>query len=358
MGSAVRCRSKYLAVLPPVGWRVGLLYCLGLALVAGCSSGEIRAEDAQGVSGAGLDGSIGDAAEPLADETTPDGGLQDASADASDAEPELDAALSDSDATLADAEVVEGDGVVPSAGCGLAAAGTGAYEEHTLMVDGAARQYFLRLPESYDPERAYPLVVRFHGYTVVEPRGLAGGLEIEQASGEDAIVAAPSAADNAWDFLVDGPDMSFFDALLVRLQDDYCIDTQRVFAFGFSAGSEFSALLACVRGDVLRGVAGSAAIGTYAPLESCGEPVASWLAYYSSDATAPPDPSGELMRAHYLELNRCEEPPAPEVVGDCTWYQGCAEGAPFTYCVTQDNNGHNPRSATIVPQVWEFFTGL
>lgn len=50
-------------------------------------------------------------------------------------------------------------------------------------------------------------------------------------------------------------DLKFFDAMLMRMQQDYQIDERRVYAFGHSGGGYFTYLLWAQRGDVLAAVA-------------------------------------------------------------------------------------------------------
>ena len=53
-------------------------------------------------------------------------------------------------------------------------------------------------------------------------------------------------------------DLKFFDALLVRLKQDYKVDEKRVYALGLSSGGYFTFLLWSTRGEVLTAVAPAA----------------------------------------------------------------------------------------------------
>ena len=51
-----------------------------------------------------------------------------------------------------------------SSGCGAAPSiAVGEWVSQSLTVGGAERSYFVRLPEGYDEDRAYPIVYQLHG---------------------------------------------------------------------------------------------------------------------------------------------------------------------------------------------------
>src|SRR5690606_24133515 len=55
--------------------------------------------------------------------------------------------------------------VIPSAGCGMSAfAAEGAWtDQPALDIDGKQRNWAVRFPSGYDPNRAYPITFEFHG---------------------------------------------------------------------------------------------------------------------------------------------------------------------------------------------------
>src|SRR5690606_13401842 len=81
-----------------------------------------------------------------------------------------------------------------------------------------------------------------------------------------------------WEYGGTGYDVDFFDALIVELTASYCVDMDRIFAVGVSAGGIMANMLGCFRGDVLRGIAPSSAMtwsnrctGSVAVMVFCGE---------------------------------------------------------------------------------------
>src|SRR5262249_1297392 len=67
---------------------------------------------------------------------------------------------------MSDAAAGGGDAraTTPSDGCAHAASqALGMFVRHTMMVANVEREYFVRLPQTYNPMRAYRLVFLFHG---------------------------------------------------------------------------------------------------------------------------------------------------------------------------------------------------
>ncbi len=58
----------------------------------------------------------------------------------------------------------------------------------------------------------------------------------------------------------DSPEVPYFDVALQGVEDGYCVDKSKVFVAGYSSGSWLTHLLACQRGNVIRGM-GSASGG-------------------------------------------------------------------------------------------------
>ncbi|MEU8634010.1 ferulic acid esterase [Amycolatopsis sp. NPDC048633] len=139
---------------------------------------------------------------------------------------------------------------VRTTGCGRAApVPSGVTTTRHVVSGGLEREYTVHLPAHYNPRRAYPLVLSFHGHKrtsqyqeelsgfsaldaiSVYPQGLIG------TDGESAWTGAPysAAAD----------DVLFTSDLLNSLQRELCVDNDRIFAAGKSNGGGFVGLLAC-----------------------------------------------------------------------------------------------------------------
>jgi polyhydroxybutyrate depolymerase len=246
-------------------------------------------------------------------------------------------------------EALVGDAGRRSAGCGLAATGTSSYVRQTITVRNVAREYFLWVPRTYTPSQAYPIVFRWHGST---GDGLSGGLEIEASSREDAIIASPSGIGGNWDLSPTGVDVQLFDMLLAQLEGSHCIDTGRVFSYGFSDGAGFTNLLGCVRSNVVRAVA---PVEGFAPVTTCPGRVAAWITH-SPDDMVEPIALGIQVRSQFLAANGCGATTLPVAPSPCVRYQGCAAGYPVDWC--QTSGPHDPQGSFTGPGAWSFFDAL
>jgi polyhydroxybutyrate depolymerase len=228
------------------------------------------------------------------------------------------------------------------------------------------RIYRLRVPNTYDSNRAYPIVFRWHG---AGGSGESGGLGIEFSAGNDAIVVAADGLNNGWsghsdstDLLLDANyadylfssdpvDLIFFDRMLDTIEKRYCIDRERIFSYGFSAGASFSNLLACERGHVLRA---NATIAGWRRGGNCKGKVANWFLHDIDDKVVSIE-KGKAARDRVLTINGCLATPVIDSLV-CVQYEGCSM-APVIWCETK-GFGHNIRSDFAPEVVWRFFQSL
>ncbi|MEY4515543.1 MAG: hypothetical protein RLZZ450_7665 [Pseudomonadota bacterium] len=245
-------------------------------------------------------------------------------------------------------------------GCGLPGAGTGKFEPRTLRVGKLDRTYHVLVPRSYASSRPYPVIFRFHGSG---GDGQSGGLAIEQFSGEDAIVVGVDGqrerdGSRSWDETREKADVALFDALLTELGARYCVDHERIYAYGFSAGAAFSERLACLRGNVLRGITAIAAYNLTVPkLDTCQGQAAALL-FHDNDDPAVPIGAGPASRDVIRSLNHCSEQAEPEPGEEgCVRYRDCSEGHPVVWCETHAR-GHDIRGDAAPQKAWTFFKSL
>ncbi|THZ30397.1 hypothetical protein D6C91_01209 [Aureobasidium pullulans] len=152
-------------------------------------------------------------------------------------------------------------GVARSSGCGQPlnsqiVAGGASTQFSATGADGYVRTYNVHVPSTYDPSKAAPLIMAFHG------RGDSGsamesnsGLSIERINPYGISVYPTAIKDqdqqNTWqgdpsyatNRTVD--DIGFVRALVTNISAQYCVDTSRVFAAGMSNGGGFVNVLAC-----------------------------------------------------------------------------------------------------------------
>ncbi|MGK4008509.1 hypothetical protein WMF31_38220 [Sorangium sp. So ce1036] len=249
-----------------------------------------------------------------------------------------------------------GSSATPSAGCGRAAsqALNEWVEQPTKSIASVERHWWVRLPENYEPTRAYPVVFMFHGCS-----SATNNVPMQNVTGDDAILVRGAGVSDGicWDASSDGPDLAFFDQMLGDVLANTCADMSRVFAAGYSSGAWLINMLACKRGDRLR-AAGTVAGGTPGRPSGCVGQVAR-IFIHDVDDTSNRIESNHAERDRLLELNHCDagSAPVPEDPAPCARYQGCDEGYPVIWCETS-GKGHDRQDALAPGAFWSLFSEL
>lgn len=142
----------------------------------------------------------------------------------------------------------------PRPGCAI---GKGDHHDQPLVVDGDTRHYFLHVPASYESGRSTALLVDFHGTFVGAEKDLPE---------EGWVLPGAVAASEAHQFILVRPrsryadlddhgqlyqwdvnrgdltrNAAFTHALVEHLKKCYTIDPARIYAFGFSSGTNMAA---------------------------------------------------------------------------------------------------------------------
>jgi polyhydroxybutyrate depolymerase len=250
-----------------------------------------------------------------------------------------------------------GDAVVATEGCGKPAnQALARYVRKNTMVGNRQRDYSVYLPPGYDPMRPYRLVFLGHGC------GGNGGVPFpfESASKGDAIVVGLDAVGPCFD--VNGgmsTELPYFDQALKELSSTYCVDKNRVFMAGFSAGSWLANLLGCARAGVLRGQGN--AEGNLPPIPACTGSIAAMMAHDMDDHDNAI--AGSIRaRDRLLAVNGCSQTTLPydfdgnpATPSPCVIYQGCKPGYPVVWCPTS-GKGHSPQVPITTVGLWRFWS--
>jgi poly(3-hydroxybutyrate) depolymerase len=238
-----------------------------------------------------------------------------------------------------------------SAGCGTdPGQAPGSSVLRTLTSDGRERTVQLHLPDGYRSDRAWPVVLVFHG------RGNTGA-GTEAFSGLDALPAIVAYGNGvvgtgdgdrqAWEgapYSAPGvDDIAYTNDLLDTLESDLCVDTRRVYATGKSNGAGFTGILACELSDRIAAIAPVAAAfyGTGHPDCAPERPVPVIEFHGTADATIPYDgdpdrglPAIQDWAGGWAERNGCgTRPRVEETADDVTTYRWtrCDRGADVTH---------------------------
>ncbi|VUC29883.1 unnamed protein product [Clonostachys rosea] len=136
-----------------------------------------------------------------------------------------------------------------TSGCGISYDFYGQSREVTFQSGGRDRTYRFHLPSNYDPQKAYPVVMAFHGRTG-SPQGFEGTTQFSNEKTYPNIIAAyPAGVNKSWEgpsYAVPGvSDLQFTTDLVNRMKSKFCIDEARIYAAGHSNGGGFVNTLAC-----------------------------------------------------------------------------------------------------------------
>ena len=134
-------------------------------------------------------------------------------------------------------------------------------DRFTMNVAGLDREYFITLPKNYDNKKPYKLLFAMHcmgsnaedfvhHYADQDHPSPYYGQQKLDTEGNYIFVSPRGDTQEPGDMWQapwrggDDKDHLFFDQLLTTMEDNYCIDTSRVFVTGFSFGSMYSYSLA------------------------------------------------------------------------------------------------------------------
>ncbi len=246
------------------------------------------------------------------------------------------------------------------------------WNQHNIMVTAVAsayaakftsRIYWTRPPVSYDNTKPYSLFIWGQGCGQgptaesippsenPEVAGAAATLTTPTIPGNAVVVellasqgqqnhcySAGPDGDNA-----DSPEIPYFDQVLSEVEAAYCIDKSKVFIGGYSSGGWESALMSCVRTNVLRGT-GWAAAGLQLNHPACVGPVAALITRGMADPGTPLDQTMQAIES-IRTRNGCAATTKPWTptwnageeqadTSSCVSYDGCMPGYPLVWCPT------------------------
>jgi poly(3-hydroxybutyrate) depolymerase len=141
-----------------------------------------------------------------------------------------------------------------SAGCGKAVSQTGVIRDNFITVGGLSRTWNVILPDNYNPNEALPIVIGNHMNGGDKEIFMNFNLR-PAGNAEKAIYIYTQAYNGEWRENCADRDTAYFNKMLDTLFGQYCINTNRVFMFGFSWGADMTNSMACCMGDRIRAAA-------------------------------------------------------------------------------------------------------
>ena len=125
-----------------------------------------------------------------------------------------------------------------------------------LIINGTTREYIIYVPENYTGTSSVPLLLSFHGLTSNMEFNFNYTNFDQLAEDENFIVVHPNGISNTWTVSAnDDTDIDFIVSLLNQLEEDYNIESNRIYSTGMSMGGFFSFSLACRLSDRIAAVA-------------------------------------------------------------------------------------------------------
>lgn len=136
-------------------------------------------------------------------------------------------------------------------------------EHHVVNVNGTNREYFITMPKNYDNTKPYKIMFAMHCYgssaedfvhhtpDYDHPTPYYGQQVLDKNG--DYIFVSAQAVGGLWN--KGQEDHDFFGKMLTTMEENFCIDTSRVFVTGFSFGAMYSNSLAQDYQDRIRAVA-------------------------------------------------------------------------------------------------------
>ena len=145
-----------------------------------------------------------------------------------------------------------------SAGCDRSAP----VEVGQERVELGDRWYLRHVPPAAEEDAPLPLVVDLHGYSEgaevhVQMSALAAHGD---AQGFVTVTPQGTGAVPRWDATLGSPDVDFISAVIDDVEDDLCIDRNRIHVAGLSNGAFMTSVLACALADRIASVAAVAGV--------------------------------------------------------------------------------------------------
>lgn len=260
-----------------------------------------------------------------------------------------------------------------------------------IVSSDVTRRYLLYVPKTYDRSKATPLVISFH------PGATWPAVEMHLSRWNDLaeeygfIVVYPAGSGAFFGGFSPGPhvwpgeprDVRFISDLMDKLEAEYNIDPNRIYANGMSNGGGMAFELSCKLSDRIAAV-GAVAAAQVLPWD-CGDsrPVPTVAFHGTADTFAPyqggsspvsPDPFPNIpdWTAHVARRNQCAGEPAEDRITTSVRrlaYKNCAENADVIL-YTVEGGGHTWPGGKPLPQsvvglttceinatrvMWEFF---
>ncbi|MDF3065275.1 MAG: glycosyl hydrolase family 62 protein [Polyangiaceae bacterium] len=166
------------------------------------------------------------------------------------------------------------------------------------------RNYSVKVPLDYDPNKAYTLNI-IGGGCGGDGQGYGGQAAWPDNDDSTVIHVHPNYKGGCYqDDGVNNPEEAFFDVWFPQVMERYCIDQERVFMTGYSSGAWNAITHGCSRAKLIRGH-GQSVGGLRERHSECQGPVAAFFAVDVLDTTNPIHDVNEAMTCTGGEAEGC-----------------------------------------------------
>jgi poly(3-hydroxybutyrate) depolymerase len=244
-----------------------------------------------------------------------------------------------------------------SSGCGkaptIASSNYNNGHHIAITVGGMAREYILNVPTNYDNTHPYKFVIAYHELNGNDDEMYRNSYyHLLPLSDNTTIFVAPNGQQNnanctqasgcGWPN-PSGSDMKFADAVVDQIEQNFCVDTNRIFATGWSYGASMSEQTACDRplsggtnGWGVRAIA-IYSVAYLSNTDNCKASSSKPVAYYASHGTNDtvlPYSGGVSIAQTWAAADGCTAATPTQATGShvCTNYMGCSAGYPVEFC--------------------------
>jgi polyhydroxybutyrate depolymerase len=228
-----------------------------------------------------------------------------------------------------------------------------------MIVADVPRSYVLSVPKTYDPARAYPLIVALHGDGQTAD-GFRTFLGLDDVAGNDAITAyTDQVLDLGTPFDQNG-DQQFVAAVIGAVKAKRNIDPAKVWGLGYSKGGFILNELACRKPGMFKAIAAHAS-GAPARAQpgdrfpTCDGVVG--IPVLTSEGDQDKNIGAEDAANCWSHFNACGEGRSPIAPTGCQKAIGCPADKPVVYCLAA-GLGHYPIWSGAAAASWDFFRAL
>ncbi|HXU04227.1 MAG TPA: hypothetical protein VN903_24875 [Polyangia bacterium] len=248
----------------------------------------------------------------------------------------------------------------------------------SITAANMQRRYILNVPTNYDNTKPYKLIIAYHELNGNDDEMYRNQYyHLLSLANNSAIFVAPNGQQNnasctqasgcGWPN-PQNTDIALADAVVAQIEQNFCVDTNRIFATGWSYGGSMSYKTACERplGGVANGFVRAIAVYSGAQLSGTCTP-SKPVAYYASHGTGDSVlnySQGVGLFQNFAKANGCTYVAPPSSVGGthvCNTLMGCMTGYPTEFCAFNGDHTPDPRdsgqsNSWEYQNVWTFFS--